>query len=111
MVQHFPDPIHIGAHAGLAYALFTDGICSILVVLGIFTRPASALIVINLLTAFFFVHHAAFLHDGHSELIVVYVFAFAALFLTGPGRWSIGGRTTRQIETRENAPKVFTRTR
>ena len=97
MVQHFPDPIHIGAHASLAYALFTDGICSILVALGILTRPASALIVINLLTAFVFVHHASFLKDGHAELVVVYIIVFAALLLTGPGRWSIGGRTTRQV--------------
>jgi uncharacterized membrane protein YphA (DoxX/SURF4 family) len=25
MVRHFPDPIYIGAHASLAYALLADG--------------------------------------------------------------------------------------
>src|ERR1700692_784485 len=67
MVQHFPDPIHIGAHAGLVYALLSDGICSLMVVLGVATRPAAALILINLLTAFLLVHHAAFFTDGHVD--------------------------------------------
>jgi putative oxidoreductase len=92
MVQHFPDPIHISAHASLAFALFTDGICSILVVFGLFTRTASALILISLLTAFFFVHHAAFLSDGHVELVMVYIVGFASIALTGPGGWSIDAR-------------------
>ncbi len=92
MVQNFPDPIHIGAHAGLAYALFTDGICTILIAVGLFTRPASALLLINLLTAFFFVHHAAFFTDGHVELVMVYMLVFAALIVTGPGGISIDAR-------------------
>src|SRR6516164_6997369 len=56
MVQHFPDPVHIGAHASLAFALLSDGICSVLVILGLATRPAAAIILINVATAFFFVH-------------------------------------------------------
>jgi putative oxidoreductase len=92
MVQHFPDPIHIGAHASLAYALLTDGICTILIAAGLFTRVASALLFINLLTAFFFVHHAAFFTDGHVELVMVYMIVFAALILTGPGGLSVDAR-------------------
>lgn len=89
MVQHFPDPIHIGAHASLAYALFSDGICSVLVMLGLATRPAAAVILINLLTAFFFVHHAAYFSDRHVELVAIYIVIFAALIFTGPGRFSV----------------------
>jgi putative oxidoreductase len=89
MVQHFPDPIHIGAHASLAYALLSDGICSLLVVIGLATRPAALLILINLLTAFFLVHHAAFFTNEHSELVWVYIAAFTALLFTGAGRFSI----------------------
>jgi putative oxidoreductase len=91
MVQHFPDPIHIGAHAGLAFALLSDGICSVLVILGLVTRPAAAVVLINLLTAFFFVHHAALLTNAHVELVWVYTGAFAA----GPGRFSIDARLGR----------------
>ena len=89
MVQHFPDPIHVGAHAGLAFALLSDGICSLLVTIGLATRPASAIILFNLLVAFVFVHHAAYFTDGHVELVAVYIIVFAALLCTGPGRFSV----------------------
>jgi len=92
MVQHFPDPVHIGSHASLAFALLADGICSLLVIAGLFTRYASALIVVNLLAAFFFVHRAAFLRDGHVELVALYLIAFVTLIFTGPGKWSIDAR-------------------
>jgi putative oxidoreductase len=92
MVQHFPDPIHIGAHASLAYALLTDGVCSLLVILGLATRPASILILINLLTALFFVHHAALLSNPHVELVWVYIAVFAAIAFIGPGCFSIDAR-------------------
>ena len=95
MVQHFPDPIGIGAHAGLAFALITDGICTVLIAAGLFTRVASALLIINLLTAFFLVHHAAFFTDGHVELVAVYIIVFAAILVSGPGRFSIDARLKR----------------
>lgn len=92
MVQHFPDPVHVGAHFGLAFALLSDGICSILVVIGLATRPACAIILINLLTAFLFVHHAAFLKDNHGEVIVLYISIFVALLCTGPGYLSVDAK-------------------
>ena len=92
MVQHFPDPIHIGAHAGLAFALLSDGICTLLIAAGLFTRLASAVVLINLLTAFFFVHHAAYLTNPHVELIMAYLIAVAAILVMGPGKLSIDAR-------------------
>jgi putative oxidoreductase len=97
MVQHFPDPLHLGSHTSLAFALLSDGICSVLVVLGLGTRPAAAVIVINLLTAFFFVHHAAFFSNGHVELVWVYIAVFGALLLLGPGRLSIDAVLSKKI--------------
>lgn len=89
MVQHFPNPIHIGAHASLAFALLSDGICSLLVVLGLVTRPAAAVILVNLLTVFFLVHHAAFFTNAHVELVWLYIAAFATILFAGPGRFSV----------------------
>jgi putative oxidoreductase len=89
MVQHFPDPLHVGAHFGLAFALLSDGICSVLVMLGVATRPAAAWILINLLTAFFFVHHAAFFSQSHVELVALFITVFAAILFSGPGYLSI----------------------
>ncbi len=95
MVQHFPNPIHIGAHASLAFALLSDGICSLLVVLGLATRPAAAVILINLLTVFFLVQHAAFFTNAHVELVWLYLAAFATIFFAGPGRFSIDAHLSR----------------
>ena len=95
MVQHFPDPIHIGAHASLAYAMFSDGICSVLIILGLATRLAAAVILINILTAFVFVHHAAYFSNSHVELLALYIVIFATLLFTGPGRFSIDERLRR----------------
>jgi putative oxidoreductase len=92
MVHHFPDPIHVGAHAGLAFALLSDGICSVLVLIGLATRLAAAVILTNLLVAFFFVHHAAYFSNSHVELVALYIIIFATLLFTGPGRFSIDGR-------------------
>jgi putative oxidoreductase len=92
MVQHFPNPIHIGAHASLTFALLSDGICSILIVLGLATRPAATVILINLLTVFFLVHRAAFFSSAHVELVLVYIAAFAAILLCGPGKFSLDAR-------------------
>jgi len=89
MVQHFPDPLHVGAHFGLAFALVSDGICSVLVLIGLATRPAAAVVLFNVLVAFVFVHHAAFFSNPHVELVALYVLIFAALLFTGPGRYSV----------------------
>jgi putative oxidoreductase len=96
MVQHFPDPIHIGAHAGLSFALLSDGVCSVLVVLGLATRPASIVVLINLLAAFSFVHHGKFFSSDHAELVWAYITVFVALLFTGPGRFSIDARLNRK---------------
>ena len=101
MVQHVPDPIHLGPQASLAYALLSDGICSILVVLGVTTRAASTVILINLLTVFFIVHHAQFFTSGHVELVWVYIGAFLALAFTGPGQFSIDARLATRNDPRQ----------
>jgi putative oxidoreductase len=100
MMQHFSDPIHIGAHASLAFALLSDSICTLLIAAGLFTRPASAVVLINLLTAFFFVHHAAYLTNPPVELIMAYLVAVAAILVMGPGKLSIDARIRKTRPTK-----------
>ena len=91
MAQNFPDPLHIGVHASLTYALLSDGICSMLVALGLATRPAALIVLINVTTAFFFVHHADFMTHANGnggEIDMLYMIAFAAFIVTGPGKFS-----------------------
>ena len=92
MSAHFPDPIHIGPVPSLAIALVADGICSVLVMLGLATRWAALFVAINIGVAWTLVHHFAFFakpQGDHGELCLLYISVFLALFLAGAGRYSI----------------------
>lgn len=91
MATHFPDPIGVGAKFGLVYALLSDAICSVLVAIGLVTRLAAFLVVVNLAVIFIFMHHGSFAED-HAELVYVYLGAYLTLVLTGPGRFSIDAK-------------------
>ena len=88
MSEHFPDPIHVGVKTGLVFALIADALCSVLVAIGLFTRLAALIIVINLLVVFAFMHHFSFQED-HAELVFVYLGSFLVLIFTGAGRFSV----------------------
>lgn len=91
MAAHFPDPLHIGPVPSLAFALLSDGICTLLLILGLATRWAALIIFVNLFVAWAFVHHLVLFgpQGDHGELIVLYLGATATLFLSGAGRFSV----------------------
>jgi putative oxidoreductase len=95
MAPVFNDPIHIGTRNSLILAMISDGICSLLVVLGLGTRPAAIYSFIVIFVAWSMRYH--FLYIGHlvadhGELMVLYLAALAAIAITGPGRYSIDAR-------------------
>ena len=94
MAQHFPDPIHIGVVPSLLYAAFADGICTVLMILGLATRWAALFSFINLGVAWAFLHHFMFFgrEADHGELIVLYLAVMVALFLAGGGKYSLDER-------------------
>ena len=83
----FADPIGIGATGSLALAVFSEFICSVLIILGLGTRLAAIPLVITMLVAVFIVHAA----DGmsHQELPLLYLFSYVLLMLTGSGKYSL----------------------
>jgi putative oxidoreductase len=93
MAQHFPDPVHIGPVPSLTIALAGDAICSLLVILGFFTRPAAFFAACNIAVAWSMVHHFEFFGHGagadHGELCALYIAVFLALTIAGPGRYSL----------------------
>ena len=93
MAQHFPDPLHIGVVPSLLFATLSDGICSLLLIVGLATRWAAAIIFINLGVALMFVHHfQVFGPQGdHGETLLLYLGAAFTLFMTGAGRYSVDG--------------------
>ena len=90
----FPDPLGIGSTASLACAIVGEVVCSALVMLGCVTRLAVLPLVFTMLVAAMMVHgdDPFFMSGGAAkEPALVYLTAFALLFFTGAGRFSIDG--------------------
>jgi putative oxidoreductase len=85
----FFDPFHIGHRWSLVLTLFAEVFCSILLVLGLFTRVAALVLVIEMAVA------AVLFHKGQSlslhEPALLYLAAFFSILLVGPGRISVDG--------------------
>jgi putative oxidoreductase len=90
-VSHFPDPLHVGSYASFTVSTISDGLCSILVALGLATRCSALLIFGNIFVAWSLVVHFQFFAKGVSpgEAIVLYLGGFITIALAGPGRFSI----------------------
>jgi putative oxidoreductase len=91
LMMPFPDPLHIGSGTGLVFATLSDGICSLLVLFGFFTRFAAAIIVINLLVVFIFLHGFSF-HQDHGQLVYVYLGGYLAILASGAGKYSLDNK-------------------
>ncbi|HEV8541234.1 MAG TPA: DoxX family protein, partial [Verrucomicrobiae bacterium] len=63
----FPDPLKIGHRNSLILAIVGEVVCPILVVLGLFTRFGALGSMINMSTAFFFVHKLKLSGPGSGE--------------------------------------------
>jgi putative oxidoreductase len=92
-MAHFPDPIHIGAHASFFIAFLSDFVCSLLLVLGIWTRWVALFSFCNILVAWALVHRFAFFGRGpgsdHGELMVLYLVALLTLVVTHSTAFSV----------------------
>jgi putative oxidoreductase len=87
MAPTFFDPMHIGHKLSLALVVFAEVFCALLLVLGLFSRFAALVLVINLGIAAFLAHQGQPL-TAH-EPAFTYLAAFVALLLVGPGRISV----------------------
>ena len=107
---HFPDPLHIGHNTTWVLAMLSDGICSLLIILGVGTRWLSLYCFFNIFIAWSLIHHFTFLGKtpgaDHGELIAQYLVAFAVLMVAGPGRYSVDAK----LADPAIAPWPFTRT-
>lgn len=85
----FLDPIGIGATTSFYMASFAEIICAVLLIIGLFSRWAAAVLTLNFIVINIF--HAFIAKDGFPvlELRFLYLASFFALFLLGPGRISL----------------------
>ncbi len=83
----FADPIGVGVTASLALTVFSEVICSILLILGLATRLIALPLLFTMLVAVFIVHG----DDGFKkqELPLLYAAVYAAIALSGAGKYSL----------------------
>lgn len=89
MSGHFPNPIHVGPVPSLLFATLSDAICSLLVAIGLGTRYAALIVVINLATAFTLVHQFKLSGPHSGEVPCLFAGVFLTFVIAGAGRFSI----------------------
>lgn len=98
--ETFPDPLGVGSMVSLMLSIGAEVGCSLLLILGLFTRLAVLPLAFTMLMAFFVIHSA----DPFStrELAMMYFMIYVAIFSLGSGNYSadrligtyFAGRTT-----------------
>ena len=86
---NFPDPLHVGHTTSAALAIVGEVVCSILLILGLFTRPAAIGSAITMTVAFLLIHGGKLRGENNGELAFLYLIGFLAILIAGPGRFSL----------------------
>lgn len=93
MASGFPDPLRVGNELSWGLAVFGEVVCAVLLIIGLFTRFAALAGVITMSVAFFLVHKMALKGTNSGELAFIYLAAFITIFLAGPGRFALDGKS------------------
>ena len=91
----FADPLGMGAELSLYLTVFSEVLCGVLLVLGLFTRLSTLFLSFTMLVAALVVHAGDSLKDR--EMALLYLAAYLAIWLIGPGRFSLDYFRKRQL--------------
>ena len=83
----FLDPLGIGVLPALLGAIFAEVVCSILVLIGLWTRLTVLPLIFTFIVVFFVVSGGAAF--AQRELAYLYLAGWVVLFFTGAGRFSV----------------------
>ena len=85
---NFSDPLGIGVLPSLVLATFAEFFCSILLILGVFTRAFLIPLIVTMSVAAFIRHGG----DPFSQMekALLFLLIFLILFVFGPGKYSLG---------------------
>ncbi|MFH2055407.1 MAG: DoxX family protein, partial [bacterium] len=83
----FADPFGFGSTLSLSFAVFAEFFCSLLLVLGLFTRAIVIPLMITMAVAFLIIHAAD--PFGRKELALLYFTTYATIFFAGPGKYAL----------------------
>lgn len=90
----FFDFLGIGAPISLGLTVFAEFVCSIFIILGLFTRWASFFIIFTMAIAAFVVHGADTFDKR--EMSLLYLSIYLIIFAFGPGRFSVDAMITKR---------------
>lgn len=85
----FMNFMHLGSTTSLSLVIFAELICSIFLILGLFTRLASVFIIITMFVVVFVASHGNIFDQG--ERGAIYLAATIMILLCGPGKISVDG--------------------
>lgn len=83
----FGDPIGLGPELSLILSAFAEGVCGLLVLIGLGTRWASGILVINMAVAGFIFHAPD--PFGTKEKALLFLIVFIVITLLGGGKYSL----------------------
>lgn len=98
----FPDPLGVGSQFSLLLAVSAEFGAALLLVVGLFTRPAAFMLMFTMGVAVFGLHWDALLKV--QELGIVYGTAYLAILISGAGRISLDELLARQYN---RLPKII----
>jgi putative oxidoreductase len=76
----------IGQKASLVLVIFAEFFCSLLLIIGLFSRFAAIPLLITMFVALWKVHHMDFLGE---DAIALYITCYTLIILVGPGKISV----------------------
>ncbi len=85
----FANILGLGAGVSLTLAVLAEVICSVLLMLGLFTRPALILLIMTMALAVLQFHAAD--PFAVKEKAILFLITYVFLFFTGSGKYSIDG--------------------
>jgi len=83
----WPDPLHVGSKASYALTVFAEVVCTVCVVLGLFTRFALVPLIVQMLVLVFIIYGEEPFADR--ELALLYLMPYLTLLFTGPGNYAM----------------------
>jgi putative oxidoreductase len=95
LADTFPDVTGLGSYMSLIVSIFCEFCCSLFLIVGLLVRITVIPMMISMAVAFFVVH-CGMVDEG--ELALIYLFVFAILYVTGPGKFSIDYLIDRKIQ-------------
>jgi putative oxidoreductase len=89
MQAQFGGPLPGGGTVNLAVAVICEVLCAALLCVGFLTRLAALILVLEMASAFYYVHHFALHGPMSGEPAFLYLGGFVMIFLAGSGKFAL----------------------